>query len=564
MLPIVGGLAALVIIGLVVVMGGGKDDQGGSKPTAGNTPGTPGANDPGQTPAPTTETLADIKRELAANPPTTPSGYKAYAARLKKVSADAEVKELYKQGIEGGTLYDDSEARSALGHKKFEFDDVEIGNDQYPFIQAAKKAARKRWFLPDEDEELALANKAKAETEAHVKRLQTDRTYRAGDQIRAFIKNSRPKLRQYNFSMRWAAPYLICYATKERVSEFDLMEMPREERRKKLEEMAKSRKRYDRILDEKAKIYQQLYERFMSTYKERLGLGDLSEEWGGRPDYPQNYRTYKDGCPLIVWIFDTKESWREYHNEVIKSPIPEFAAGYFESQYGWVYLYDEKGDGGRRFEIGKNLHEGCHQLQFWFNKQMTKWRQPYFQQDWLGEGLAEYHGAANMDKQRNLEFHGMNVPRLQEMRRMVDGMKKANKEYPIFPLRYMIQFKTYQEMQNWGAREWGIPQGMVMGLFYQQSWAFMHFLHEYEGGKYREKFNVYFDNFLRRPPDDRAATRAFRQAFKFHEDEDWEDIQKEFEAYIKDFLMKVDLTKYAKPIPSRGDWGDAVEVDDDE
>ncbi len=100
--------------------------------------------------------------------------------------------------------------------------------------------------------------------------------------------------------------------------------------------------------------------------------------------------------------------------------------------------------------MNKNLHEGLHQLQYWFNMQMTKWRKVKFRQDWLGEGLAEYFGSVAMTKKRELTFHGVNVPRLNMARRQRASMKKAGKELPIFPLNLLVQFNYYHQMQAWG------------------------------------------------------------------------------------------------------------------
>ena len=52
-----------------------------------------------------------------------------------------------------------------------------------------------------------------------------------------------------------------------------------------------------------------------------------------------------------------------------------------------MYLYDEGENAGNRvFEINKNVHEGTHQLEYWFTRQRNRWASPRPGQDWFGEG----------------------------------------------------------------------------------------------------------------------------------------------------------------------------------
>ncbi|MDJ0975169.1 MAG: hypothetical protein QNJ98_11960 [Planctomycetota bacterium] len=559
MLPIVGGIALVLIIVVVVVMGG--DKGGDTDPQANNQQANNQPVKPVQPEVPA-DTLAAIQKDYRNDEPATEKEFRAIINRVKALAdgggetGKTFLDKVFKDGVEGGQLINNEEARTALGYKKFYYAIPEIYRG-YPFIKAVETANRKTWYGPDENDEYELALIAKQRTEEHVAKLESDHSYRAGDQIRANVKNL-PVLRDYNFETYWAKPFLICYASNDNLSMFDLMQKSKSERKKLEEKLAKKRKRWELVLKEKGLIMQQLYDKFLDEYQEKLGLGRLEDPWGGKPDYKPAFRSYRDGLPMIIWIFDNREAWSRYHNEVVKKPIPPTAAGYFTSETGWVFLYDEKENpAARQFEIGKNLHEGTHQMQYWFNVQLLKWQRKNikFRQDWLGEGLAEYYGSASMDKKRNLKFHGINVSRLKEAKAMKAGLEKANRKYPIFPLNRMIQFNYYYQMQAWGAQQWNLDPGAVMGLFYQQSYAFVHFLHRFEDGKYKKKFDLFFDQFLRRGAGEFEGTRVFRQAFGFMEDEDWEDIQAEFEKYLMD-LIAMDLSPYSKRPPAKDDWGD--------
>jgi hypothetical protein len=59
---------------------------------------------------------------------------------------------------------------------------------------------------------------------------------------------------------------------------------------------------------EKAKIYQQLYKEFLKRYGESCELKDLMSPFGGRPDLGLGKQSYRDGCPMIIWIFSDRAS----------------------------------------------------------------------------------------------------------------------------------------------------------------------------------------------------------------------------------------------------------------
>ena len=555
-----GAVVLLVVVGLIAMGGkdGGSTDGGGGTDVAGA--GTGGGEAAKKdVPAVPTETVQDVMGEYATERPTTLRGFKGYIARLKSLEdekAKKALKGVYEDFIEGPGR-DDVEARTFLGYKQFAHEIPEdIANREYPYMKAVTAAYNKHWFGPDEDQEYEIAMRAWKKTEAHYEKLVNDHRFRAADSIRANIAKDK-FFKDYNYAARWADPYLICYASTDRLSEYDLLSIEdKDERRLKLKELAKKREDYERILDEKALIFTQLYKEFFGRYKESLSLKPLMDEFGGRPDYPIGVRSFQNGTPMVVWIFDSKKAFNEYHSKVKGEMMPHNVAGYFSPQTTYVYLYDEgneEGQGGNRvFEINKNVHEGTHQLEFWFTRQRNRWRKPHPGQDWFGEGIAEYIGSVQMDSDGTLKFLGVNVPRLQSMQGSAKRFESQGQKYRKFPVDKLVSFSSYGAVQAWGATEWQLNPSLVLLMFYEQSWAFTYFLNNYKNGKYKERFEKFFDLVLHRETGVSKGAAAFKEAFRIRDEDDWADLNDEFHEYLDDVIMKMDPGKFDYRPPARG------------
>ncbi len=474
------GIGALVVVGVLAFLffGGGDNpnptDGPGTNATAvadGNGTGS------GTETAAGADTLASIKTELAETSLKRASQYKAFAQRFLGLGSEegkAEAMSLYRQLIEQ-VAPEDLEARKALGYTDFQSDvlgrvleemedpipDSIANRKGYPFLDTVRHYHNKRWLNDEED--IELAKLAVAEMKAHEKNLAEDHIYRAGDQIRANIATDN-KLKDLNYITVWSAPYLVVYSSSDTLSEFELRDIEdKAERRKKKQEMLDKRKGWEVVLREKAAIYTQLYEEWMRRYRERFELKDLTEPYGGRPDYKASDRSFLDGVPFVIWIFTDEKAFQTYHEEKMGGRLPPGVAGYFNPGNGWIFLFDDPGDDPekRTFEVNKNLHEGTHQLEHWFTKQRNRWGDPKPSQDSFSEGLAEFLGTAQMDKARNLKFIEVNVPRLKMMQSIAETLKRSNLEYPIFPVEHLVAFGSYAEMQQWAASQSGWPQGLA-------------------------------------------------------------------------------------------------------
>jgi hypothetical protein len=552
---IVGGGAVVAVAAVLFFVVGGDKNKDKPGPGVGPVPAISGGGGASAVVKPTEpagETLATVKAEMKRSPPQKDAQYKAYIERLKRVGKEGEetLKELYEEYIETPAGSENVDARKALGYVKFDYSVPEAITltKGRPFVAAVEEFRRKRWLQDEND--IQLAEEAKKQTEEHGKRLLEDRVYRAGESIWANLLQ-KPGFKEYNFAVRWAAPHLICYTSKDALSDFELVKITNKaERKQKLKELAEKRAKWEPILDEKEKIYSQLYVEFNKRFKEACGLGDLAAEYGGRPDYKPNVRSFMDGCPAIIWIFDNKDSWTQYHKDQ-KIDIPSFAAGYFNDETEFVYLYDEGNEGDARiFEIAKNLHEGTHQLHHFFARQLNNWRKTGISQSWIGEGLAEYFGAHKMKRDGTIEFTQLNYSRMREAQEIAKELKAAKLEYPIAEISEMVKWTSYGEATQYAVKR-GVQPGLGMSLFiYQQGAMLLYMCMDGLDGKYKKQMGDYFKMVLMQ----REGQEPFRVAFGIRDEDEWEELQKDFEKFVKDLLVK-DLSSYRYEPPKRGSTG---------
>ena len=571
----IGGGVLLVAFGALMLMNKGDDKKGSSGKTApvasngGPIPATPipgmgdpkavggmGEAAPGATsPAgiPAGDSIAAIEAEYKRKQNHSGDELKSIFSRYQALGGVDRAKEIALEIVRDADP-NFKAARALLGHYEFAHDVPEvISNRKYPYIRAVEEASMQRWF--DDKEAYDLAELAWTKTVAHAHRIETDSAFRALDGARREIDRD-PRFKNYNYEAIFASPYLICYSSDERLTEEDFLKLNKKDRAIKLAELEKSRESFRRILAEKAKIYQQLYKEFLKRYGESCELKDLMGPFGGRPDLGAGKQSYRDGCPMIIWIFSDRKAFDDYHEVVAKERIDRGVAGYFSPMTGWVYLYD--GD-DREFEVNKNVHEGTHQLEHWFQMQKREWGKPTVPQSFFGEGFAEFMGAVNMARDRTLTFHGINRPRIEFLKHEKEAAQKAGKPLPYFPLKDLVGFEGYHNVRAWTAEKWGID-GIL--FFYAQSWALVYFMNEASNHKYQPNFTRFLDDMLNHPKEggEGYAFDHFKRDMNIKSEDDWKKLDKEFKAFYEK-LIEMDLAKVGAVPPSKDDWPGYVPID---
>ena len=338
-----------------------------------------------------------------------------------------------------------------------------------------------------------------------------------------------PILGHYDAVHRTVHPFVIFYASRELV-----------QRNESPEEAAR--------VEAKRRALRERAQRFEGLVKDLLAF------WRERWIDPLKLPAFKPEDLLYVWIFEDRESFEEYGAKM-GMPVPPYLLGYFSPTSHWAFVCDDQKDGER---VQDTLaHELTHALHWHFSKARKKGPIlnyfKYLQAVWFSEGWAEYVG---WGKTRNgkREFAQISRPRLNSLHQL----KQA--KLPFIPIERLVQQESYHKFWKW-ARDWlaeetalerGLEADYVAKIYlevlYAQSWAFMMFLYEHEGGKYRDRIMKYTGASLRafRLMEGKqgyvSAHEAFGRIFGLKHKGDWKHLDNEFGKYLDGLLRKYPAT----------------------
>ncbi len=255
---------------------------------------------------------------------------------------------------------------------------------------------------------------------------------------------------------------------------------------------------------EYSEIFGYLYQEFFREYGPLVGAKEITE-------------------PVVAIVFDSKESYEKLFKERKDLALadPEFMAGYFRPDNEMLYQWRQED----LWEV--MFHEGTHQLVHHATK---KWGPSALQTTpWFSEGIADYMGGhtrkTTFDKEKNkfvIEFklgqyiQGRYSALQSDIERNVLSLKE---------LCYLDFFKFKQAQNNQSGSS---ENQSITGAVYAEGWAFVKFLHEYDGGKYR----AYFNQFFQAECQGKGGGDSFAKIMSLETDEDWADLEKEFRDWV--------------------------------
>jgi hypothetical protein len=496
------------------------------------------------------DTLARIREEMRASPPSTAVAYRAYFDRLGRIRGEEARAErmILLDAYLSGPGADDEEARASAAQVSFRRLERQVASDpsaalddlvepgrRLELVEAIPSFREQRWLV--EPQEIADALDALRRLDRATRSQAADPVFRAGVRAEANLATD-PYFGPYSRATKWGAPWLVVYTDGERLTPYDSLKLSPKTREALRAEWARKRAAFQPIADAYAERLTALTEEFYRRYGERLGLKTFAAEFGGRPDYPEGVRSFYDGVPIPVVVFAGLDAFRRHHAEVVKDPIASLVDAYFSLQTGWVYGAE---DADHRLSDDDHVLRCCvRALLYWSSRQGNRWRlPPRDDPGYLATGFSIWFAGSRVSDDGRAFF---SVTSREIPDRMADASARlrASPEpgrssigYPVFPLERLTRFRTLRDAGEFAQDTWGLPGEWGMFLFQEQSWALVRFLNEFDGGKHADRFVDLLGLTLSRV----ASGEAFRHAMGIGDAAGWARLNAEFQRYVREELL---------------------------
>ena len=330
----------------------------------------------------------------------------------------------------------DLEAHAVLGDARFDHPvPDEVTWRGHEFVRVVEEANARRWFPPEARDPFLRAIRAVVRLDAHARRLEEDAAYRCRDLLRSTVDVD-PYLGDYVWESRDAGPFVVFWTDGTRIDREAQLRLVKAQRLALAEERDALRGTWRRALAEKATVLEQVYAEYLRRYGEPLGLGDLMSAWGGRPDYPPSKRSYRDGYPIAVFVFATKQAYADHFTKVRREEV--------ESGWGLVprpgdqVLLREDPDGDREEALQAHVRLAAVALCRAFLRQRNEWGGSWGDSLHAGRSAAAVLGSVSLDRQRRLAWTSAPRPTVADLRRLLASLGARGKAIPRVPLSILL------------------------------------------------------------------------------------------------------------------------------
>ena len=379
----------------------------------------------------------------------------------------------------------------------------------FDMARTIDRARERRWF--DDDEAYRLSQAALARAQDYAARLESDRLHRAFDGAIRVVASD-PDLARFPFDAMFVPPYVICAAREGKDSDpsqavFDLPAL-REQRLREYAERATTR---TRRMTELGRLLRQTYVEFLRRHGERANLHDLLEPFGGRPDLPISKRSFRDGCPLLVWITDEMPR---------RGPPVPFVA-----------------DDGRLVVLGDDLDDvrsppyvveyASLQLLHWFRRQRNEWGGNRESEGFFDVGFPALWSAVDVSPDGALSWRPVG-----SWREFFATWREAKPRMPLFPLKDLVRFESPRDAFAYAANGGEFATGISVAVFREESTALLAFLRDGAQGTRREAYESFVAAMLDLPPPGASVPSTFEDRFGLRSAADWTALDAEFRAYV--------------------------------
>ncbi len=252
-----------------------------------------------------------------------------------------------------------------------------------------------------------------------------------------------------------------------------------------------------------------------------------------------------DRTPVFKFVlFADRKGFDEYNekhkkhgNRIIKPPGKEVRAFYHNGSHEILSYRESATDVSMLAAPGysKTFHEAVHQLRAAYTTGGADAYQAWTL--WWNEGIAEYiapaydEAAVRSHQHRYESVHAIRALEFQ-------AALRSEKYIPLFDL---LRFVDMDQLQRDVVERFKIQPNDIeeeiprySSLFYAEAWSFLYFLNHYENGKYRDVFQRYCKLEL----DGSGDRMRLQELFGFKNRADWEEIEKQWIAFVKAMPLK--------------------------
>jgi tetratricopeptide (TPR) repeat protein len=226
---------------------------------------------------------------------------------------------------------------------------------------------------------------------------------------------------------------------------------------------------------------------------------------------------FNDAIPMTVVVFRDEISYKPFLPEY-KGKKRENIAGYFVSGRDINYITINADTLDRQlYPLATIFHEYTHLILDANLKNIPVW---------LHEGMAEYYETLKVDD---------------DGKKVIIGSPQSYhalllREKPLIPLKELFAVDHDSKAYNEGNR---------VGIFYAESWALIHFMLQYENGKYAKQLPVFMGRLTDGDDPETAFTETFQMSLK--------QMEEQLNQYVRRFTMPVVSYNFAKPLVTDAD-----------
>lgn len=419
-------------------------------------------------------------------------------------------------------------ATRAPGSREFLLDEADRllledhGDLHHDFVRGIRAAEARGWFAPSEQTEFELAQQALVQLRAHVARMEGDREFRCGMNLLGNLA-LREEYLDADMVWYWASPFLVCCPRIRGDSPFDALE-PRDREQRDRREAARN------AAVERAawrgRIAQALYRQFLADWQEPLSLRPLMDPYGGRADYPQNVRSYREGYPMAILCFGMEGSIalpkhlfpvRELYGSRRSEEIVDRPSGD-------LYCF-EHGEEDPLADARFAAQSVVPLLAFTFARQKRNWGLPNPRADTLLRGLPVLYRIASIDEGvPSFVPIGESSTDPLEMASLAATREAKSANSP--------GRMSLEDLAALNAR--GDSRYEPRTSSESRAWV-LFFMHG-EEGLHRPAFAQALDGTLQRDRDEESGLPVLRYAFGLDSPARWQELETAFDAFLDERL----------------------------